>query len=689
MTTPTPMKHAASQQGRTPSQQGRTPSQLAAATPPVSTPFSNPAHAVFSPRGPRSSPQQFKKSPATSATLNVGQPHSNGPLNFDSPSTAAAMGALGIGNGLDMSLDHVGVGGLGALGALASEDDKLKRLEAILEILNKKKGLVSEAGLERLAQRIGLDCLSEEHTGLDGRKTKTLVIAGSAIQLDIILDNNIVENISLVFPESAPSVTKHVDAASKILLKDLQLLPTQSPLTKTLDKFAANLQQLANLDKLSVIPGLDCHEALAGIYESLEKLHQWDVARLREEPGMSGKSDSALQIIAMCTRHGYPVMHARERVGLALQYWRELHNVPPSNSKINSLSEKQEKVWSLLISCAAPGDMGHLPVRVSENWISKEIVKDEPSIDPKKPSLDWQEPENVVLPPSDENKETGMELVQPELSISRVPQVTFTVTFDPPVILPQNDWMRLYAYANLPSPQLYYSPTFDTLIFPIPPGSPHDPSELRTITRQRDVRVFDLDGRSSTKSHRNTLFIYKQIYSQVMTEVPFSHPQQLVNMLPLLRQYAFISTLLQNSFGSNTQDSQADKTKGQAPTTEPKSSTTTTGDELGEFIKSANPESKPSSGSEGYRNLDVTLWVHPTPHLQVVFPFKDTTANVALKVLEDGVVEITDENVIPRDGEIESRKLKGKAITRANLGKVLEHMEDLCKWTEWICTRLS
>lgn len=128
MATPTPIKHAASQQGRT-------PSQLAVATPPVSTPFSNPAHAAFSPRGPRSSPQQFKKSPAMS-TVMAAQSHSAAPLNFDSPSTAAAMGALGIGSGLDMGLDNVGVGSLGALGALASEDDKLKRLDAILEILN-------------------------------------------------------------------------------------------------------------------------------------------------------------------------------------------------------------------------------------------------------------------------------------------------------------------------------------------------------------------------------------------------------------------------------------------------------------------------------------------------------------------------------------------------------------------------
>ncbi|KAH8699625.1 mediator of RNA polymerase II transcription subunit 1-domain-containing protein [Ilyonectria robusta] len=684
MATPTAMKHVASQQGRT-------PSQFAAATPPVSTPFSNPAHAVFSPRGPRSSPQQFKKSPATSGMM---AQQSNAPLNFDSPSTAAAMGALAMGGGLDMGLESVSVAGLGHLGALVSEDDKLKRLEAIMEMLNKKKGLVSEVGLERLAQRIGLDCLSEEQTASNGRKTRILVIAGSAIQLDIVLDNNIVTNISLAFPESATSVTKHVDRASQILLQDLQLLPDQSPLTKTLDKFAVNLERLANLDKLSIIPGLDCHEALAGIYVSLEKLHQWDISKLREEPGMSDKTNRALSIVAMCTRHGYPIMHSRERVGLAVQYWKALRLIPPSNDQSTTFSETREKVWSLLVGCASTGGMAHLPVRVSENWISNEIVKAEPSMDPKKPNLDWQDPANVVLPASEENKNAGIEMLQPDLSTATVPQVMFTVTFDPPVILPQNDWMRLHAFANVNAPPVFgYPPTFDSLFFPIPPGSTQDPSELRTITRQRDVRVYDKDRTSSIKPHRNTLFIYKQIYSQVVTEMPFSHPQQLIEMMPLLRQYAFISTLLENSFGSKTKETQPVATNGQAPGPGANSSTTTTKDELADFMNMVPApvaeEPKKQAPSEEYLNLDVTLWVHPTPHLQVVFPFRNSTANITLKVLEEGIVEVANENVIPREGDTETRKLKSKELTRADLGRVLEHMEDLCKWAEWIRTRLS
>lgn len=115
------MKHALSQQGKTPSQ-----SQGAAATPPVSTPFSA-AHAAFSPHGPRSSPQQVKKSPATTATL-AANSQPNAAINFDSPSTVAAFNALQIGGGLDLGLQS-----LGNIGK--NENEFAKKLDDVIEHL--------------------------------------------------------------------------------------------------------------------------------------------------------------------------------------------------------------------------------------------------------------------------------------------------------------------------------------------------------------------------------------------------------------------------------------------------------------------------------------------------------------------------------------------------------------------------
>jgi hypothetical protein len=55
---------------------------------------------------------------------------SSGAFNFDSPSAAAALGALQIGSGLDIGLQH-----LGNLGR-ASEDEKAKRLDGVIAILS-------------------------------------------------------------------------------------------------------------------------------------------------------------------------------------------------------------------------------------------------------------------------------------------------------------------------------------------------------------------------------------------------------------------------------------------------------------------------------------------------------------------------------------------------------------------------
>ncbi|KAH7326158.1 mediator of RNA polymerase II transcription subunit 1-domain-containing protein [Stachybotrys elegans] len=682
----TPMRHA-------PSQQGRTPSQFAAATPPVSTPFSNPAHTAFSPRGSRSSPQHVKKSPATSQLL--GQPH-NGPLNFDSPSTAAAMGALGIGGGFDIGLDNVG--GLEGLNVgFSSEEDKVKRLDSILNLLNTKRGLVSEAGLERLAQRLGLELLSEENTGPDGRKTKTLVIAGSAIALDIALDNNIVQNITLAFHGSPPSVAKHADAASRILLSDLQLLPNQSPLTKTLNKFALNFERLATLDKLSISPGLDCHEALVGVYDSLERLYQWDLGKLREDPTMAGKSDECLNSMAMCLRHGRPAMHARGRVGLALQYWRENPWAPLRAADVTPAMEERDNIWSLIISCAAIDGIGLPPVRVSDNWISKDIVKPEAPVDPKKPLLDWQEPENIALPMSEDNKNSGMDMLQPDLSTTRVPRVMFTVTFDPPVLLPQNDWMRLYECAQVEPPNLNalndytqrLPPTFDSLFFPIPPGTKVDPSEARTIVRRRRVRAFNDDQTPFYKTHENSLLFYKPIYSQEVREMPFSHPGQLIEMLPLLRQYALVAILLQNSFSPKTHDLLASKTDNGVPS---KTGSLTTTDDVADLATTTPLESgeikETDDSSPVDMRVDVTLWVHPLPHFQVTFPLQDTVAEITFTILEGGTVVVTSETFL---GDSGTRPLRGQRgqLTRERLGKVLEHFQDICKTIEWVRLNLA
>lgn len=619
--------------------------------------------------------------------------------------------------------------------------------------LQKKKGLVSEAGLERLAQRHGFDCLPEDYTSpADGRKMRALIIAGSSTQIEIVLDNNIVQHVTLAFPESGESTSRHMEPASRMLLRDLRLRRGQSPLTKSLDDFADNLARLASLDRLSITPAFDCRAALAGVYTSLERLYRWDLEQLRTggAGGAGGpvESERMASLLAMCTRHGRPAMHPRGRIGLALQYWRERRLVAPSSEPTAALADDRERIWSLGIGCApmASGGTGinglqMQPARVSDDWISPDVVvkQQQPqdgnnnNPDAEQQQLDWREPDNVRLPPaSADNKDHAIEMMQPDLTTARVPAVVFTATFDPPVVLPQSDFLRLYASAGMdtPAPPVR-PPTFDQLLFPTPDGVYPDPSERRTILRTRSVAVPPRPGSSSSSSsagsatvtHNNSLFIYKQIYSMELSEVAFSHPKQLVHMLPCLRQWAFTSTLLSNSFG----------TRDAAPTVVPATATAAAAaqadpsgarpdvvaqsakDRLADFMAASldlsrdnAPPAAADRQADPELSLDVTLWVHPAPHFQVIFPFGDSRADLMLQICENGAVEVVHENVlalaarwgggaaassyVPSSSAAQQQQQKqhqAAGVTRQTLAKALEHMEDLCKWAEWIRSRLG
>ncbi len=719
MTTPTPMRHGLSQQGRTPSQ------NAAAPTPPVSSPFSaSQAHAAFSPLGPRSSPQQARnmKSPANSSTL-MGHGGS-APVSFDSPSAAAALGALGITGGLDIGLDAVGVGGLGLSGlARLDDDERLKRMHNLLDELKvcleywplrprvsfaradmsggqSSRGIVSEAGLERLAKTAGLECIWEEGMGMD--KSRTLIIAGSALALDIVLSNNIVQKVSLSFPESSELVMKHVDKAGQVLLDDLKLQPRQSPLLRGLDRFAANLERLAVLDKLSVVPALNLHEAIAGIFESLDKLFRWDVQKLREDPAMAGRSDDFLQRTALCTRHGCPVMHVRDRLGLSLEYWKETRLAVPSEARTKSLGEATENTWAILIGCAPMGGLVYQPVRVSEKWLSDEVEKLHPTDDEllsgtAGPILDWLDPENTILPASEDSKPAGGAdaiATDPALSGSKLPEAMFTATFDPPVTVPLAVYVQFCNLIGLPHEAEMKLETFDSLKIPVSTNGNHDPSEPRMVCCRDDVSFDGRDGDLPPEHARNTLFVYKPVWGRTLEQLPFSHPSQLVRMLPSLRQYAFLSTLLDKSFNAKLTDvidARQREPEDAQITIRNQYRMYTEGEPASQGPAKNTTGAEPRPSPEATSSMDVTLTAHPVPRLQVVFPFRDGAADIMLEIREDGLVHVVSQNIIDEagaDSDMAGRD-NGRQFRPQDLGRVLEVCENLGKWCRWIRNRFG
>ncbi|KAK0671839.1 mediator of RNA polymerase II transcription subunit 1-domain-containing protein [Cercophora samala] len=693
MTTPTPMKHALSQQGKTPSQS----QHGAVATPPVSTPFSA-AHAAsaFSPHahGPRSSPQQVKKSPATT----LGGHPSVPAVNFDSPSAAAALSALNMGS-LDSSLS-------GFLGR-TSEDERAKRLDAMIDILSQRKGLVSEAGLERLAKRLGLEVFWDAPVGNETKKS--LIIAGAALELSIDFQKDIVQSLSLNFPESAEIVSKHAAAAGDILLKDLQLEDGQLPLTKSLAGFADNFERLAILDKLSQNPGLNLYEAVAGVYESLLRLHHWEIQKLREEPAFAGKRDFEIECLALCTRSGRPTMNARHKTGLSLDYWKQGRNFKSETPEQTADMIENSKTWSLLIGCTSLNPENPVsPVRVSDKWISVDVER-MPLPDELGPIVDWLDPPPTYLPtPEDEKANPGV-----LLHASRLPEAVFQAIFDPPIHISADLWDKIrqlgVGVADSSPDKLT---TFDNLVLPQASNtgnlksSDQANAEARTTVCHKKIPNFPHPNESEEvriMNHMNTLYVYEPVYGKTLTELTFSHPQHLVMMLPHLRQYVFLSVLLENSF---KEDASTNITFGSTKTSPPAGDdsgatllatrTKTNMDEFSGFMQqsaadaikqenSAAEQAAKTADKSPDLNIDVTLTILPVPRLQVVFPFNASkTANILLEIRENGHVHVEAQNVLDESNMMGKN---GRARRVEDIGLVLESLEDIGKWANFLVTR--
>ncbi|KAJ4396059.1 hypothetical protein N0V93_000276 [Gnomoniopsis smithogilvyi] len=684
MATPQANKLAASQQGKTP--------QYAAATPggSASTPAYSNLHAAFSPSGPRSSPQHVKKSPATAGAGGImmsvgnsssGQPGGgvSAPMNFDSPSAAAFNSMLGVG-GFDASLDNMGMGMGGmALPRPNGEEERQKRLDEILHILGRKKGVVSEEGLERLVKRIGLDVLWEDRNNL-----KILAIAGTTFTLDIGMKDHKVQTVALQYAFSGDEVNKYKKEAEAILLENLKLKPEQIPWTKQLDDFANNLEPLAALDKLSIIddkgsPVLVAYDAIAGIFESLQKVHEWDVKKLREDPAYSEKPEQYIRTIAMCEQNGRPWVHEKGVLGVGLEYWRDQRYHIPSAARAEAWY-KAGKHWSIMVSCARRDPMVYTSaVRISDKWIGDEVEMAATEGLPQ--MLNWQEPPEVMMP-----EKPGDELLS--LTGPRTPEVMFMAVVNPPVTLPVTVWEQIHHYTQAPVAHPAFMQTFDYLIFPAEEN--YNPTEPRMLQMDKSVRAKNKDGVFKEVLHENRLFIHKPAYGQTLTELPFSHPSQLVNMLPILRQYAFLWNLLDKSFGSQVQNPATPPAEPAA--TNGSATLTAKSDDFDTFMSHAQANADEPTPNAGVK-VDVTLNALslPNPKLQITFPFRGRPAQITVDIGRNGVVIVESTNVVNDEGQVlgaNGEPLKGSGprsqCSKERLARLLMFFEDIDTWCEFI-----
>lgn len=364
----------------------------------------------------------------------------------------------------------------------------------------------------------------------------------------------------------------------------MQPLPGQNKINATLERFADNLEKLVTLDKLGTPQngGVSCYEAIAGVYTSLRKLfeHEKKMALAVMEDNTPDRSHKAEREV-LCRKSGRPRPNTGDRLGLNLEYWMDRrYIIPKARTKATASAKGKEKmdidsqeqtqfpeddddlnintVYSLTLECEQSPSTLYTPIRISDEWISDAIEKpvdanDANALDDiimNKPNIDWQEPKPTFLePPAPSGDDDAMHL---DADPGRLPNIRFVAKFNPPLVVPIATYISLYQSVGVEPPQDFTATTFVGLA--LRPNE-LDPAMTGTagattheIRSTRTALVRNSDGTEEETGHNLSLYVPKMEYSRRLESLPFAHPKQLVEILPILRQYAFTTSLLQGSF---------------------------------------------------------------------------------------------------------------------------------------------
>lgn len=490
-----------------------------------------------------------------------------GGVNSPAATGVLGLGAFGVGTG--MTPLGAGVEGPGSvdgatavnLGLNARDQDKERRnrIEEIVQMMAGRRGRVSQEGVERCARRAGLEWMWEEEGG-----KRTVSIAGSGVLVDVEFKGQEVGAVVLSFPAGGEGVGKLAGRGADVLRRDLK---GDGNGYVMLDAFVGNLERLAKMDRLGG-GGLSCFEAVEGVHRCLQRIYEWEMVKLREGKGFTSGDEEKCQREVMCKSSGRPIMHVAGRVGLVLQYWQERRLVPGRKRKAEEMTRDgfedntDSKIYSAVIECeASPSDL-YPSVRVSDSWVSAQIEMpprldhDPFSLTPAS-SIDWQEPPPTLLSP---DPLPGAMALDPDSLLPRkAPNVRFVAHLEPPVIVPLQTAIEIYESVGAPIAHEQIQPTtYEALLFadvdqtsrPPPQPQQQQPGQApKNRTVLGTATSYHPSGPPSRHRHQYTLFT-QQAFARTIDHIPFSHPRQLIEALPLLRQWALIGNILRRSFAT-------------------------------------------------------------------------------------------------------------------------------------------
>jgi hypothetical protein len=465
------------------------------------------------------------------------------PVNFSSPSALLALGGYAgispspavhdnlVGTSMNENdIQNLGMQGLKLGVARDNDEEQRHRIEEVVRSLRTRvagRG-VSRDGIERLSRLEGLERLWQDDN---------INIAGNFVDLEIEFHagNDVVKEVNLQYATAEHTEGGRREAATLVLKRNLiqSIQDADSGKWRSLGPFYKNLQWLAKLDKLS--QEVNCFEALEGLEDNLKRI--W--AEENKDGQHGGDHEHLCNGVI-----GRPMMHKGTRVGLGLEYWVEQAKLLDSKNIATSADsmaldhpqetdpevEDQRKAWTVMIEC----EEGYPSLRISKEWVGNEIFgprersESLPSIGSAE-SVNWLEPPQTMRLPHGDHPDS-MALDSNMLGHSP-PNRRFVAKLEPPLDIPILAASNIHQHLGMQLPQDFKMVTYDGLLVP----GPATDSSAQVGRRQHkaSIEAPDSTGNPCSKNHTYTFQAFESVTGRTISELPFSHPRQLAEILPV------------------------------------------------------------------------------------------------------------------------------------------------------------
>jgi hypothetical protein len=241
-------------------------------------------------------------------------------------------------------------------------------------------------------------------------------------------------------------------------------------------------------------------------------------------------------------------MHKGTRIGLGLEYWVEQAQVldakrqraSPDAMEIDRQDsdsddelDDQRRAWTVMIEC----EEGYPSLRISKEWVGTEAFTAGESNESLPSngaagSVNWLDPPQTMRLTHGNHDPMALDSSMLE---SSPPNRRFVAKLEPGLDVPILAASEIYRHLGMQLPQEFKIVTYDMLL--VSEGSalspPDSTPQIGRRKRRNSVSAVDAKGEQYTKHHNYTFQAFESVAGRTIHDLPFSHPRQLADIIPV------------------------------------------------------------------------------------------------------------------------------------------------------------